>query len=129
MCEGLQHDRLVEIRNLLHTSLDEQRKQRLSIPSKVSERQYLASSTVITLNGQSRQLEEITCIIASCSSTGGVLTLGDRTWNMPIGTVVWNLGENGILLGETDTRTLVQTTAGPISLELLGIEKADKLGW
>lgn len=100
---------------------------RHSIPVYVNERQWPQSgATTIVLIPQSHNLEIITkAIIYITAPTGGTLQIGvDRVIPLPQGLTIW---DNLVWqLKETDTRQLVQNTAGAMGLELMGLELVDK---
>jgi hypothetical protein len=126
MCTTCHH----ELNTLLHQhikGIEDLKKQLLTkMVVSVDEFYYAtANQTSVTLQPQSYNLEEIHTLIAYVGQAGGAtLTLGARTWPLAQGTTFWY----GLKLRITnsDVRTLVATTAGQMSLELMGIEVPDK---
>lgn len=95
------------------------------IPVYVDEYLYLNASTTLQLLPQSQNLEYITGLIAQClDAGGGTLTLGTRTFTLPVGRTVWT--DVGFILNNGDLRQLTQANANVLSLELFGYELPDK---
>jgi hypothetical protein len=101
------------------------RQLQMGIPIYVDEYLYLSSSTTLQLLPQSQNLEYITGLIAQCLDPGGgTLTLGKRTFTLPIGRTVWT--DVGFILNNGDIRQLTQAANNVLSLELFGYELPDK---
>lgn len=101
------------------------KKLKTEMVASVDESLYAQNATSITLQPQSYNLEEIHSLIAVVSQPGGAtLVLGARSFPLPQGTTFWY----GLKFRIThaDPRTLTATTAGTMSLELMGIEVPDK---
>lgn len=97
------------------------------IPVYVEEYLYAQGATTLTVQPQSQNLELITNVFAVVTAAGGAtLTIGDRTIPLPQGNTLLPLGRYGLLLNNGDTRTITQTAAGLLGLELIGIELPDK---
>lgn len=103
------------------------------IPKIVDEYLYMSNATTLTLLPQSQNLEMITGIFAVVTAAGGgTLTLpgryGIRTIPLNQGNTFLAVGtdNNGMVLNNGDSRTLVQNSAGILGLELFGVELPDK---
>jgi hypothetical protein len=97
------------------------------LPSTVDERLYLNNAAALTLQPQSRNLELITSMLAQITNGPATLTIGDRVLPLPQGVTYWN-GLSWFVTYE-QARTLVQASAGVISLELMGHEIPTRGAW
>lgn len=125
---AIDHDQLLKtLQQRLYQLESTIKKLQRDIPIFVDESLYMQNSATLTLLPQSQNLELITTIIAIVTSAGGAtLTLGRRTFPLGQGNLVIQLPGNGMLLNNGDTRQLVQSSAGLLGLELLGVELPDK---
>lgn len=100
--------------------------QRARIPKYLSQaRQYVANAAALSLRLQSQELARVTCIIVVVGSAG-TLTIGDRSIPVSANQTLYYLGEQGMLVRAEDPISLTQTTPGPMGLEMLGEEMADR---
>ena len=98
----------------------------VTLPSDIDERSYVGSGTSITLNPQSRNKVRITSVMVQVTSAA-VLTIGDRVFTLAAGFYTWH--DLKWILGPGDVRTLVQTTPGALSLELMGTNLVNTGVW
>ena len=97
------------------------------IPTYVDEKLYTSGQTTLTIQPQSENLQRITTIFCTISAAGGgTITLNDRIIPVPQGNTIFHIGEPGLLLRANDVRQLTQTASGPMGLELIGYETADR---
>ena len=108
---------LVELHSGLSRLVDMQRRQ---FPLFVQEKGYdnSGSNKLLTLQPQSNNRVKITAIIASSSASGATIVLGPYT--IPIGTGTTTIAPIALLIDANDARTLTATSAGTLSMILMG---------
>jgi hypothetical protein len=114
---------LSEIGNLLRSQHQMQKNIEASIP-KFLTREYatINSDVALTLYPQSHNLEKISSILVYASSGPATLTLGRRV--IPLAAGITPITNLEMFLLADDIRQLRQPVAGPMFLELMGIEVA-----